>query len=447
MKSIAQTMHLAQTLKLSPTLLQSMKILQMNTVELSEYLNAIAEENPVLLREEPFDQQSSWHELTDKLHWLFDVPNPKFNSSDEERPDYGISPTHVDSLSLFLNDQLSRLKLPPQILALSKFLVDMLDERGYLNEDELEDLAQTGVPRSMLLKAINILQSLKPTGIAARNLSECLTLQLKRLPGDHTLSLAIAKLHLESLANRNYAWLAKNLGATISQILEAEAELKSLNPDPIWEFEASKPAVFIRPDAWIGVLEGKIRVFLNHWDLPQFRMSEEYLQMQTHTQDQDLKLYLRQKNQQAQWLLHCVARRHNTLETCLLAIAAWQNDYFSCDGSLRPMTQYDIASQINIHPSTVSRAIRNKYLQCQQGLFPVSHFFFRKVGQGPEAPSEFMIKQHISQFICQEDKAAPFSDYMLTTLLQNNDIQVSRRTVAKYRSELGFRSSYQRKEN
>jgi RNA polymerase sigma-54 factor len=109
------------------------------------------------------------------------------------------------------------------------------------------------------------------------------------------------------------------------------------------------------------------------------------------------------------------------------------------------MTQYDIAKKLNMHPSTVSRASRNKYLLCQQGLFPVSHFFSRKVGQGPDAPSESLIKQQISQLISMEHKGKPLSDQMLTSLLQKNNIQVSRRTVAKYRSEMGLRSSYQRK--
>lgn len=440
-----QTMHLAQNLHLSPTLLQSMKILQMNTQELSDYLNATAEENPVLSREEATDRQTSWLELRDKIQWLRTKTEPHHASYIEEQLKNAYIPSHAESLSISLNDQLSRLNLSPNIFELTKFLVKMLDEHGYLYEDEIEELENYGIPKSMLSQAINILQSLDPIGIAARNLSEYLQIQLKHLPGDHTLALSISKFYLTYLAKQKYEWIAKNLEVTVAEILQAEALIKSLNPYPIFQFEESKPTAYLYPDAWIAEVDGKISVFLNDFDLPQFRLSEDYLEMLKQTQDKELEQYLRQKVQQAQWLLDCVERRNKTLQKCLLAITAWQSDYFFSNGSLCPMTQYDIAIQISVHPSTVSRTIRNKYLECQQGLFPISHFFSRKVGQGSEAPSEMVVKQFISQVIHEEDRKNPISDQMLTSLLQKKNIIISRRTVSKYRNELGFHNSYQRK--
>lgn len=445
MNTMEQTIQLAQTLRLSPTLLQSMKILQMNTEELSEYLNTIAEENPVLEREETYENTLSWEELTDKIQWLHDVPGP-YSGPQEEAWEQAISPSQTNTLSVFLHDQLSRLRLSPQMLALTKYLTDMLDEHGFLSQEELLELEQTGVPQNMLVQAVQILQSLEPAGIAARSLSECFELQLKRLPGDHALSLRIAKSYLEPLAKQDYKKIAKELDTTIDQVHELEAEIKRLNPYPSEEFRDPEPTIFIRPDAWIGEVEGKIEVFLNHWDLPKFRLSRDYLQMLKQDHEKEVEQYLRQKIQQAQWLLQCVERRHSTLESCLFAIAAWQRDYFSGQGdTLRPMTQYDISKQIHMHPSTVSRAMRNKYLQCRQGLFPASYFFFRKVGQSPETASSMLIKQQITKLIRQESSEKPLSDQRLTVLLQKNGISVSRRAVAKYRSELGFPSSYRRK--
>ena len=446
MIGMEQTVQLAQTLQLSPTLLQSMKILQMNTEELSDYLNTVAEENPVLEREEVFGNAVSWEDLTEKIQWLHDVPGPHGEAGEDSSWEHGAVPSAADSLTVFLNDQLSRLKLSPQMLALTKFLAEMLDEHGYLNEEDLSDLAQKGVPKHMLKEAVSILQSLEPAGIAARNLSECFVLQLSRLPGDHTLTFAVVENCLELLARQNYERIAKKLGITVSQVQEAEAEIRTLNPHPMGEFAEPMPTVYIRPDAWIGESEGKIEVFLNRFDLPQFRLSGEYLNMLTQHPDKDVEQYLRQKIQQARWLLQCVERRHTTLESCLFAIATWQSAYFSDQGGvLLPMAQHDIAEELRVNPSTVSRAIRNKYLQCRQGLFPLSFFFSRRVGQGQDTVSPMLIKQNLAQLIRQEDTGKPLSDQQLTVLLQQNGIQVSRRAVAKYRDELGFPSSYRRK--
>jgi RNA polymerase sigma-54 factor len=194
------------------------------------------------------------------------------------------------------------------------------------------------------------------------------------------------------------------------------------------------------------MVEGETRVFCNHWDLPHLTLREDYLKLLRSTDDPELSHYLREKLQQAQWLLQCLDRRGNTLTQCLQAMVSHQPAFFRGDTvTVLPMTQASLAAQLGLHPSTVSRTIRNKYLQCQQGLFPLSHFFSRAVGSKEGLYSESMIKQEMLRLIREEAAGTSLSDQKISNLLKAKDIQISRRTVSKYRSQLGLSSSYSRR--
>ena len=210
-----QTLELAQALKLSPTLLQSMNILQMTTLELSAYLKDLALENPVLEEQEG---GTSWEEFAHQVSWLADQPGP---SGGEAVGEPGRINQETGALSFLLEEQLERLKLDQKILAVCRYLVGLLDDRGWLDSADLEGLTAAGVPEALLEQAVKTLQSLDPAGIGARNLGECLILQLDRLPGDAPVARAICAGHLDQLGREAYAAIARELGVALPQVREA----------------------------------------------------------------------------------------------------------------------------------------------------------------------------------------------------------------------------------
>lgn len=434
-----QQLFLAQTLKLSPTLLQSMHILQMNTQDLSDYLNDMALENPAMEYDEG-PKQPSWAEFTSRIPWLADTHAPGTHA--EISADIGSVSDHTDSLELFLQDQLSRLALTSPLLALCQYLAADLDEHGRLDPSTLAELTKAGVPEDLLAQAVSTLQSLDPPGIAARSLSECLILQLERLPGKHTLAIQLCD-HLDLVAKERYALLAKELSCTKNEILEAIHCIQSLNPNPLIDLPVSEPIQYVRPDAWVAEIDGQLQVFVNQWDLPQFHLSNDYLRIMKDGQDEDAAAYLRQKIQQAQWVLQCVQRRNETLEACVRAIVDSQADFFLGQSDTPgPLLRRDLAVLLEVHPSTVTRTLRHKYIQCRQGLFPTSYFFSRTTGG---AHSEQALKARIARLIREEDPKHPLSDQDISDCLAQEGITLARRTVAKYRLAVGLPPSYQRR--
>ena len=438
MSAMDQLLHLTQSLQLSPGLLQSMNILQMNTQELGEYLCHLAEENPVLEEDPETHRGRAWEELRANAPWVA--------ASSGDLPE-GSTPEETGTLARFLRDQLARQKLTKPLEALCLYLVELLDDRGYLLQEDLEDLLATGVPEPLLLEGVFLLQCLEPAGIAARNLGECLALQLDRLPGDHALPRAmVTGHHLEALSKGHYAAISKALDAPVSAVQAAADIIRGLNPRPGAAWVQAAPTVYICPDAWVVETREGLSLVLNQWDLPRFRLSGTYLQLLENTEDPQVRQYLQEKLQEGRWLLHCVARREDTLVRCLELLMHRQAEYFT--GKLQapaPLSRYALAEALELHPSTVSRTLRHKYLQCREGIFPLSHFFPRRVGDGAAPRSPLMIKTTIARLIGEEPLGRPLSDEAIRSHLAEEGLSISRRTVAKYREALGLPSSFRRR--
>ena len=438
--SFDQLLSLAQTLKISPTLLQSMSILQMNTQELSDYLNDLALENPAMEYQESHGDGPSWEEFSSRIPWLADTPSPSYDG--EPPADVGIASDQTDSLTLLLRDQLSRLSLDPPLPALCQYLAENLDESGRLDQQDLDDLTRAGIPADLLDRAVSTLQSLDPPGIAARSLSECLILQLQRMSGDHTLAVRLCS-HLDALAKENYKALATKLSCSEAQIRKAAKLIQSLDPTPGADLTPTEPIQYVRPDAWVAEVDGQLQVFVNQWDLPRFTLSADYLQMVKTGHEDDAAEYLRQKISQAQWVLQCVQRRQATLTNCLTALVQAQEDFFSGQTEAPgPLLRRELADQLDVHPSTVTRTLGHKYIQCRQGLFPTSYFFSHRTGGNH---SEQALKAMIARLIKDEDPHHPLSDQDIVDILRSEGINLARRTAAKYRQALKLPPSYQRR--
>ncbi|MCI5498931.1 MAG: RNA polymerase factor sigma-54 [Clostridiales bacterium] len=439
---VSQGMELAQALKLSPTLLQSMGILQMNTLELAGYLKELALENPVMEYDEAGEGLASWESFASQVPWLGDTAG---SAGGEPVGEPGRMDSQTESLEFLLEEQLERLELGRGLLAVCKYLVGLLDERGWLAAEDLEELVETGVPRGLLEQGVETLQGLDPAGVGARSLGECLALQLGRLPGDHGVALAICAGHLDLLGAEQYGALARKLGVSLEQVRAAAREIRGLDPDPVGSLTPPPVVVeYVRPDAWVAEIDGELKVFVNQWDLPQFHLSDQYLRLAKAGQEEETAVYLRQKIQQARWVLACVRRRQETLEKCLTALVKAQEDYFwGRQEAPGPLLRRELAEGLEVHPSTVTRTLRHKYIQCRQGMFSTAWFFARRTGPGEQSAQR--VKARIARAVKEEDPERPLSDQALTEMLAGEGMVLARRTVAKYRQAMGVPAGYRRK--
>lgn len=435
--------ELRQELKLTPQLLQSMEVLQMTSQELLEYISRQTEENPLL--DQSDTPERAYEELRQQASWIDGgVGRATFAHEDAALAEPGRADRALESLSAFLRDQLERQRLPKPLLALSVYLAELVDEDGYLAQEDVDGLSELNIPRELTGRALEQLQSLDPPGVGARSLSECLVLQLKRRGETNQAALDIAARFLPELGRKHYGAIAQKLGLSVSEVKAVEKIISSLEPHPGRAFEPAEPAVYVRPDVFVAELEGELRVILNEYYLPRVSVNDYYVRLMKESDEKETRDYLRQKLQQAKWLLGSLERRGGTLRRCAEAILEAQRPFFAGDtAALAPMTLSSLAERLELHTSTVSRAVRGKYLQCRQGTYPLRYFFSLPVSGGDA--SRQAVKHALLLLVRDEDPGRPLSDQRLCALLEAEGICVARRTVAKYRMELGIGSSAARK--
>ena len=445
MSLISLKTELRQELKLTPQLLQSMEVLQMNSQELLEYLGKLSEENPTLELSDAPDLRSSFAELRQKASWLdAGTFGATFTHEEGSAMEPGALDRELDSLSSFLCDQLERKRLSKPLLALSKYLAEMVDEDGYLAQEDLDGLAEMKIPQAMVDQALDLLQSLEPAGVGARDLSECLVLQLSRQKKAVPYAMDIAARFLTELSRKHYGPISKALGITVPEIQAAEKAIAALEPHPGRAFQPAEPTVYARPDVFIVELEGELRVMLNEYYLPRISINGYYSDLARESDDPEARTYLKEKLRQTKWLLESLERRGSTLRRCAQAVLDTQRAFFEGRTTeLAPMSLSSLAEILELHSSTVSRAVRDKFLQCRQGTYPLRYFFSRSVGL--QGMSRQAVKQRLMLHLKDEDPAHPLSDQTLCKLLEQEGIPLARRTVAKYRSELGIGSSTARR--
>ena len=445
MSLISLKTELRQELKLTPQLLQSMEVLQMNSQELLEYLGKLSEENPTLELSDAPDLRSSFAELRQKASWLdAGTFGTTFTHEESSAMEPGAPDRELDSLSSFLCDQLERTRLSKPLLALSKYLAEMVDEDGYLAQEDLDGLTEMKIPQAMVDQALDLLQSLEPASVGARDLSECLVLQLSRQKKAVPYAMDIAARFLTELSRKHYGPISKALGITVPEIQAAEKAIAALEPHPGRAFQPAEPTVYARPDVFIVELEGELRVMLNEYYLPRISINGYYSDLARESDDPEARTYLKEKLRQTKWLLESLERRGSTLRRCAQAVLDTQRAFFEGRTTeLAPMSLSSLAGILELHSSTVSRAVRDKFLQCRQGTYPLRYFFSRSVGQ--QGISRQAVKQRLVLHLKDEDPAHPLSDQTLCKLLEQEGIPLARRTVAKYRSELGIGSSTARR--
>ena len=443
-----------QTQSLSPQMMQSMKILQMDTQELSVFLAELIQENPVL---EPGEAPARTDGVSEPAG-ITDFPEPPGEEMRDARTEdsdgkdmancVGGMPLE-ETLPFYLLSQLSALPLTHRQKLACRVIVENLNSIGYL-DGSLEELAGRCVFSGQELEeALSAVQRLDPAGIGARNIQECLHLQLERMAGDTALASRIVDFGLDALAKCRYAQMAKVLGVPQKDIVAACDLIRTLNPKPGGGFTDRDMPAYILPDLIVDTSAGHPELTLNDSFVPSVKMNAYYCQLMRDTTEESVREYLGEKIRQAKWVIKCIEQRRSTLIGCAQAILKLQRDFFSTsDGHLVPMTLGDVARELGVHESTVSRAVRGKFLQCSRGVFALSSFFTAGLAgsaRQEEAVSAEKAKALLKSLIDGENKAKPLSDQKICDLMEAGGCILSRRTVAKYRDLLGIPPASARK--
>lgn len=447
MSEIKLDIHLKQTVRVSPQMLQATRILQMNAQELHEYVDQVMAENPLLDKAPEHESRQELQGLSQQVGWLGSGGVYTGSHNEAQHPsEAGVWEPALLSLSAFLSDQLDRRALHAPLRELCGYLVEALDEDGFLEQADIDAAEAMGVPKALLRQAVATLQELEPAGVAARSLQECLLLQLRRMPQDTALAECIVKDHLPLLGKKQWHALAERLSAPEEDVRCAAALIRSLSPHPgRGETAQPTPPEYIIPDVFVVEQHGELQIVLNDFYVPHMRINSYYATLLAETEEQETREFLRQKMQQAQWLLTHMEQRRKTLLRCAQLIAEAHLPFFRGETAcLVPLTQKEAAERLELHPSTLGRCIRGKYLQCRQGTFPLQYFFPRPVDKRG-CCSEQAVRTALARHLRDEDPAHPLSDRQLGLLLAEEGLPAARRTVAKYRRQMGIPPAYGRK--
>ncbi len=438
---LKQSVAQKQKLSLTPRMRQSLEYLQVSLIELDEMLREEALSNPLLIVRSP----------------SFEGAPPvrrRESSALRSQAAWDRSGQEMDPLDRYVRDATFQEHLEEQLgqfpgldremLWICRYLVGCLDERGYLDcaLEELEE--EIHIPYERLEQALFVIQMLDPPGVGARSLSECLTLQLAQ--GDHfdELTLHIIQSGLESLAKGDRRGLCKRFSAEPGAVAAACDTIRSLSPIPSRGFRGREQVPYVVPDALISRQGGKLTVELDHAAMPQVEIDLEYAGGLADPSDQEVQRYIQEHTAKARQLIGCVDGRYRTLLRLLHVVTALQRDLF-LGGDLRPMTMQQVAGEMGLNVSTVSRAVKDKWICFEGRCFPLRELFTAAVPVSEEGISAQMVKRQIWELIREEDRSSPLSDEQIRAALEREGIQVSRRAVAKYRSQLQIPASSMRR--
>ncbi len=467
---LRQNLKLAQKLVMTPQLRQAIKLLQLGRLELTEALQAEIEQNPMLeeMSESALpevhpealngEEKNTLSETRVTAPVGGDAPSSVAeinweNYANNFDADFSFAretppadvPTQFDFISdspgldNFLLWQLSHLELDELDTELTSFIVGNLNGHGFLEAEITDICACCSCSEQEAEGALRIVQSLEPAGIAARDIRESLLLQLDRLGYYDTLPYTIIKQHIDLLGTKNYMLLARKIGTTIRKITEAVSVIQQLTPYPGNE-HSNEQTNYVVPDVYVYKLDDEYVIQLNNDGLPSLQVSPEYaaLLKQRKELPADSKSYLRKNKRNAEWFIKSIEQRQRTIYKVMESLLKFQYDFFEHGPSaMKPLILRDVAEDTGMHESTVSRVTSNKYAHTPQGIYELKYFFSTAVATtSGEAVAAEAIKTKIRHFVAGEDPAKPLSDNKISQLLAAEDIQVARRTVAKYRDQM-----------
>ena len=437
--SIQQTQKLA----LTPQMEQSLSVLQMGTEELNQCIEEEVLSNPMLdYAKEPEKKEvrrsqgegigyysRKKTEDTDYQSYLNAIADEK--SEDTELAEY-------------LRMQLYTKKISPRRQKIGKYLIECLEESGYLKMD-MDELAKgIGLSKEELEREIRFMQTLEPCGVFARDLKECLLLQVEGEERMQRQARLLIEKYLDEIAQNKIPQISKQTGLTTAEITKTIQYIKEeLEPVPGRGYGCANRNEYIYPDITVKEDEKGYRIILNKEKVHTLELNREYLPMLGQVHSSEENKYLKEQYQKAIILLRNIGKREETLAAVAEAIVDWQREFFEKGkASLKPMNLLDIAQELDVHESTVSRAVRDKYLECRWGIFELKYFFSNKTSDG----NNCNVLTCIQEIIRSENKQKPLSDAKIAEQLEKKGIRISRRTVTKYREQMQIPNTQMRKE-
>jgi len=469
--------------KLSPQQIQVIKLLEIPTMQLEQRIKKELEENPVLELES--DNPSSVDENgVNEPEDNSDIDNEEFSMEDyyedEEIPTYKLNVNnyskdekYVDvpfsvgvSFSEFLYDQLRMADLTEEEQELAEYIIGNIDDDGYLRRDLMsisDDLAfnmNIDVPEEKLEEILKVIHELDPPGIGARDLRECLLLQLNRKRGEiYSLAKSIVKDFFVEFTKKHYDKIQAKLDLTEEELKAGIDQVLKLNPKPGSSYSnpLNKSNQHIVPDFILELVDGELSLSLNQRNVPELKINDTYSDMlktmsasqKIQKNDKEAMLFVKQKLDSAKWFIDAIQQRQTTLLLTMSEIINFQKEYFQegDETKLKPMILKDIAERTNLDISTISRVSNSKYIQTHFGIYPLKYFFSEGLQKDDgEEVSTREIKKILEECIGNEDKHKPLTDEKLAQILKEKSYNIARRTVAKYREQLGIPVARLRKE-
>jgi RNA polymerase sigma-54 factor len=463
----------SQRVVMTPLLQQAIQLLQLSTIELQEVVQRELLENPLLeetpevtpeeaaaaapaepaaleaaSRSEPqVDERRSDELPFDITAVMFDEAPERSLVAQEDReelPFENLART-TSSLADHLDEQLRFASEELAVRRIGAEIIGNLDEDGYLRA-EVEEIAQRcGVTGAEVEKVLTLVQGFDPPGVAARSVAECLLLQLRADPTPDPLAIEIVEEHFDALSKRRYPDIARALKRSLDRVMEAIEEIMALEPKPGRSFGASDTR-YVAPDVAVHKVGDEYVVLLNEEGVPRLRVNALYRSLLRGSGD-DARQYVEQKLRSALWLIKSVDQRQRTLRKVTQSIVKFQRAFLDHGiAHLRPLSLRDVGEDIGMHESTISRVTTNKYVETPQGLFELKYFFHSGIASGDgEMVSSVSVKKMIQDHLATEAPDKPFSDQEVAHHLKGRGLTIARRTVAKYREELGILPSHQRR--
>jgi RNA polymerase sigma-54 factor len=444
-----QIQRLSQELRLTPQQILQSTILQLTNLALEARVIQELEQNPVLEEEEPEEhpaeleeEQATDNDEENEIDWEELLPqNDDYQPKEEyDRSKEEYRPVQVSPRGLVdhLFDQLKLMNLKPAEQQIATEIIWNIDERGYLTTP-LENIAYSfSSTAEQVERILKLIQQMDPPGIGARNLQECLLIQLQQLKGSED-ALLIIRDYFDDFANRRFPQIMKSLGWNRERIQRVQELVMKLNPRPGSTLSAPDPN-YVVPDLIVEKVGNDFIIEINDSRIPELRINSGYLQMISNDKklDQDTKNYLKKKIDTAKWFIQSIYQRRITMIKVMKAIINRQRDFFEDPRNpLKPLILKDIAEDVKMDISTISRVTNGKYVQLNSGIYELKYFFNEgMMDESGEEVSTRIIKDKLKEIITKENKQKPYSDDYLATLLKREGYPIARRTVAKYREQL-----------
>lgn len=462
------TIEQSQKLTMTPELIQAIQILQFNSQELETFVQDELMQNPVLeydsTAEDRREQEVSKSESMDKKEAEeadFDlrekVKEAEYDDisyrqwehrKENDEPTFEQFVSKEETLEDYLLLQLTFSKLKGNDMKIGRYMVESIDENGYLTV-ELSQVAKTfKVSEAHVEKILDVIQTFEPAGVGARTLEECLIIQLasKGLLEDSVEYIILH--HLTDIGENKLGKVSKETGLTVAQVQMITDLIRTLEPKPGRRFSSGESVKYVVPDVIVEKVDGEYQIVTNETTIPRLMVSSYYMSLAKRaTEDAELSKYLNEKYNSALWLIKSIEQRRQTIYNVVAAVVEHQKEFLDKGPKyLKTLTLKQVAEALNIHESTVSRSINGKYMQTPRGVFEIKYFFSSGVtGGSGEGMSSNSIKTFIKEIVESEDPKKPYSDQDMVEILSQKGIEISRRTVAKYREGMNILSSSKRR--